>query len=182
MNPSFLDPNLVPQTLDSIYAHYRANRITIMQMYDENEDFLTNWTAKFGLAKPQGLPVTPIPQYMNGNGQQARPIASVHYGHDQGQNFPHPETLRLSESVQHVPDTQVQPSNHHPYHNQYQGSGPFYSQQQEPFRAPSRAGRIPLLERPQADANRLPERTVGRPGTQQSNMVSPDILRVAIVC
>ena len=152
-----------------------------MQMYDENEDFLTNWTTKFGLARPKGLPVTPIPQYMNGNGQQTRPIASIHYGHDQGQTFPHPETLRLSEEIQDVPGTQASASNHHPYHNQYQGPGPFYSQQ-EPFRAPSRAGRIPLLERPQADANRLPERMVGRPGTQQSNMVGPDILRVVIIC
>ena len=153
-----------------------------MQMYDENEDFLTNWTAKFGLARPQGLPVTPIPHYVHGHGQQARPIASIDYGHDQGQTSPHPETLRLSEKVQDVPGTQFLAPNHHPFHNQYQGTEPFCSQQQEPFRAPSRAGRIPLLERPQADANRLPERTVGRPGIQQSNMVGPDILRMATVC
>ncbi len=182
MSPSFLDPNLVPQTLDSIYAHYRANRITIMQMHDENESFLTNWTTKFGLARPQGLPVTPMPQYMNGNGQQARPIANFHHGHDQGQTCPHPETLRLSEKVQDVPITQVQESNHRPFHNQYLGPGPFNFRQQEPFQAPSRMGRVPLLERPQAGADRLPERTVEKVGKQQSNMVSPDILRIAIVC
>ena len=182
MSPSFLDPNLVPQTLDSIYAHYRANRITIMQMHDENENFLTNWTTKFGLARPQGLPVTPMPQYMNGTGQQARPIANFHHGHDQGQNYPHPETLRLSEKVQDVPITQVQESNHRPFHNQYLGPGPFNFRQQEPFQAPSRMGRVPLLERPQAGADRLPERAVEKVGKQQSNLVSPDVLRIAIVC
>ena len=182
MSPSFLDPNLVPQTLDSIYAHYRANRITIMQMHDENENFLTSWTTKFGLARPQGLPVTPMPQYMNGNGQQARPIVNIHHGHDQGKTCPHPETLRLPEEVQGVPVTQVQQSNHRPSHNQYLGSGPVNSQQQEPFRAPSQVGRIPSLERPQAGAARLPERTVERVGTQQLNVVCPKIPRIAIVC
>ena len=153
-----------------------------MQMNDENESFLTNWTSKFGLARPQGLPVTPMPLYMNGTGQQARPIANIHHGHEQGQTSPHLETIRLSEKVQDVPVTQVLASNHHPFHNQYQGPGLLNSRQQEPFRAPSQVGRIPLLERPQADANRLLERTVDKAGIQQSNMVGPDILRVAILC
>ena len=171
MSPSFLDPNLVPQTLDSIYAHYRANRITIMQMHDENEDFLTSWTAKFGLARPQGLPVTPMPQYMNGNGQQARPITNIQYGHEQGQLCPHHEKLRLQEQGQDAPVTQVQEPNNRPFYNQHLGPRPFYSQQQEPFRAPSQMGRMPLLEQSQAGAGRLPERTVERVGTPQSNMV-----------
>ncbi len=182
MSPSFLDPNLVPQTLDSVYAHYRTNRITIMQMHDENENFLTSWTTKFGLARPQGLPVTPMPQYMNGTGQQARPFANIHHGYDQDQTCPHPEALRLPEKGQGMPVTQDQGSNHRPFHNQYLGPGFSNFPQQEPFRAPSQLGRIPLLERPQAGANRLPERTIERVGTPQSNVVNSDILRVLTLC
>ena len=182
MSPSFLDPNLVPQTLDSIYAHYRANRVTIMQMHDENENFLTSWTTKFGLARPQGLPVTPMPQYMNGIGQQARPTAYMHHGHEQGHNCPHPETLRLWEKVQDVPVTQVLQSNRHQFHNQYSGPGALTSQQQVPFRAPSRVDRVPSLERPQTDIGRLPERVVNRAEPLQSNTVSPEIPRITMVC
>ena len=181
MSPSFLDPSLVPQTLDSVYAHYRTNRITIMQMHDENENFLTNWTTRFGVARPQGLPVTPMPQYMNGTGQQARQLANTHHGYDQDQTCPHPEAPRLLEKGQGMPITQVRGSDHRPYYNQYSGPGLCNSPQQEPFRAPSQLGRTPLLERPQADANRLPERTIERVRTPQSNIVSPDI-RVLTVC
>ena len=182
MSPSFLDPNLVPQTLDSIYAHYRANRITILQMHEENEDFLTNWTTKFGLARPQGLPVTPMPQYMNGNGQQARPISNIHHGHDQGQLCPHHEKLRHLEKGQDAPVTQVQEYTNRPFHNQHLGPRPFHFQQQEPSRAPSQVGSIPLLERSQAGADRLSELTVERVGTPQSNVVSPDTFKIATAC
>ena len=153
-----------------------------MQMHDENENFLTNWTTKFGLPRPQGLPVTPMPQYMNGIGQQARPTAYMHHSHEQGQNCPHPEMLRLSEKVQEVPVTQVLQFNHQPFRNQYSGPGPFDSRQQMPFRAPSRVDRIPSLERPQADIGRLPERMVDRAEPLQSNTVRPAIPRITIVC
>ena len=182
MSPSFLDPNLVPQTLDSVYAHYRANHITILRMHEENEDFLTSWTTKFGLARPQGLPVTPMPQYMNGNGQQARPITNIHHGHDQGQLCPHHEKLRLSERGQDAPVSQVQEPNNRQFHNQHLGSEPFVFRQQKPFRVPSQVGRIPLLDRPQAGADRLRELTIERLGTPESNMASHDIPRFAIVC
>ena len=182
MSPSFLDPNLVPQTLDSIYAHYRANRITILQMHEENEDFLTSWTTKFGLARPQGLPVTPMPQYMNGNGQQARPITNIHHGQGQGQLCPHHEKLRLQEDGQDAPVTQVQESDNRLFHNQHLGPRPFAFREQEPFQAPAQVGRIPLLERSEAGVDRLLERTIERVGTPQSNMVGFDTFRVAIVC
>ena len=182
MNPSFLDPNLVPQTLDSIYAHYRANRITIMQMYDENEDFLTSWTNKFGLARPQGLPVTPMPQYMNGDGQHARPITSIHYDYHQGQLYPHHDRLRLQEQGQDAPVIQVQASNNRLFHNLDLGPRSHAFREQEPIQAPSQVGRMSSLERSQAGADGLRELTIERLGTPQSNMVSPETMGIAEVC
>lgn len=182
MSPSFLDPNLVPQTLDSIYAHYRANHITILQMHEENEDFLTSWTTKFGLARPQGLPVTPMPQYMNGNGQQARPISNIHHSQGQSQLCPPHDKLRLQENGQDAPITQAQEYNNRVFHNQHLGPRPFAFREREPFQAPSQVGRIPLLERSQASPDSLREPTIERLGTPRSNMVSPDTFRIAIVC
>ena len=79
MSPTFLDPGLVPQTLESVYDCYARNQVIIMNMNNENERFLTQWSAKFKIARPQD-PVTPgvIPFI---TGQRAAPFGSVHYGY-----------------------------------------------------------------------------------------------------
>ena len=79
MSPTFLDPGLVPQTLESVYNCYARNQVIIMNMNNENERFLTQWSAKFNIARPQE-PVAPgvIPCI---TGQRAAPFGSIHYGY-----------------------------------------------------------------------------------------------------
>ena len=56
MSPTFLDPGLVPQTLEAVYNCYARNQVIIMNMNNENERFLTQWTAKFHVPRPQDVP------------------------------------------------------------------------------------------------------------------------------
>ena len=79
MSPTFLDPGLVPQTLEAVYNSYARNQVIIMNMNNENERFLTQWSAKFHIPRPQG-PVAPgvIPFI---TGQRAAPFGSIHYGY-----------------------------------------------------------------------------------------------------
>ena len=79
MSPTYLDPGLVPQTLESVYNCYARNQVIIMNMNNENERFMTQWSARFNLRRPQG-PVTPgVVPFITG--QRAAPFASVHYGY-----------------------------------------------------------------------------------------------------
>lgn len=79
MSPTFLDPGLVPQTLEAVYTCHARNQVLIMNMNNENERFLTQWSAKFNVARPQD-PVAPgvMPSI---TGQRAVPFGSVHYGY-----------------------------------------------------------------------------------------------------
>ena len=79
MSPTFLDPGLLPQTLEAVYNCHARNQVIIMNMNNENERFLTQWSAKFNFARPQD-PVAPgfIPFI---TGQRAAPFGSVHYGY-----------------------------------------------------------------------------------------------------
>lgn len=79
MSPTFLDPGLVPQTLEAVYNCHARNQVIIMNMNNENERFLTQWSAKFHVPRPQG-PVVPgtIPCI---TGQRAAPFSSIHYGY-----------------------------------------------------------------------------------------------------
>lgn len=79
MNPAFLDPGLVPQTLEAVYSCHARNQVIIMNMNNENEGFLTQWSAKFNVPRPRG-PVVPgtMPHI---NGQRAAPFGSIHYGY-----------------------------------------------------------------------------------------------------
>lgn len=54
MSPTFLDPSLIPQSVESMYNHYSFNRALIRQMDVENEKFLTQWSTKFGIPKSRG--------------------------------------------------------------------------------------------------------------------------------
>lgn len=79
MSPTFLDPGLVPQTLEAVYNCYARNQVIIMNMNNENERFLTQWSARFHVPRPQN-PVVPavIPSL---TGQRAAPFGSIHYGY-----------------------------------------------------------------------------------------------------
>ena len=79
MSPTFLDPGLVPQTLEAMYACYARNQVIIMNMNNENEKFLTQWSAKFHAQRPQN-PVAPdVLPFING--QRAAPLGGIHYGY-----------------------------------------------------------------------------------------------------
>lgn len=86
MSPTFLDPGLVPQTLESVYNCYARNQVIIMNMNNENERFLTQWSAKFNIARPQE-PVAPsfIPCI---TGQRAAPFGGIHYGYVPQESHP----------------------------------------------------------------------------------------------
>ena len=79
MSPTFLDPGLVPQTLEAVHNCYARNQVIIMNMNNENERFLTQWSAKFHVPESQ-QPVAPAvtPQV---TGQRAAPIGSIHHGY-----------------------------------------------------------------------------------------------------
>lgn len=79
MSPTFLDPGLVPQTLEAVYNSYARNQVIIMNMNNENERFLTQWSVKFHVPRTQD-PVAPgvIPFI---TGQRAAPFGSIHYGY-----------------------------------------------------------------------------------------------------
>lgn len=79
MSPTFLDPGLVPQTLEAVYNCYARNQVIIMNMNNENERFLTQWSARFHVQRLQD-PLAPgvIPFI---TGQRAAPFGSIHYGY-----------------------------------------------------------------------------------------------------
>ena len=79
MSPTFLDPGLVPQTLEAVHSCYARNQVIIMNMNNENERFLTQWSAKFRVPESQ-QPVMPgvTPQV---TGQRAAPFGSIHHGY-----------------------------------------------------------------------------------------------------
>ena len=171
ISPAFLDPNLVPQTLDSIYAHYRANRIVIMQMHDENEIFLTSWTSKFGLARPQGLPITPMPQYMNGSGQQARPFASTVRGYDFGQHNVDIKDTSLDGQHGGSSLTEGLPKPPRAFYGQSSDSENSNIRREEQTRRTSQPEKMALLERQHLAGNCLPKRAVQQHGTPQPDKV-----------
>ena len=69
----------MPQTIESVYNCYARNQVIIMNMNSENERFMTQWSAKFNVARPQD-PLAPgvVPFF---TGQRAAPFGSVHYGY-----------------------------------------------------------------------------------------------------
>lgn len=79
MSPTFLDPGLVPQTLEAVYNCHARNQVIIMNMNNENDRFLTQWAAKFNVPRPKD-PVAPgvIPVI---TGQRAAPFGTIHYGY-----------------------------------------------------------------------------------------------------
>ena len=79
MSPTFLDPGLVPQTLEAVYSCHARNQVIIMNMNNENERFLTQWSAKFNVPRPQGPVVPGTMPYITG--QRAAPFGSIHYGY-----------------------------------------------------------------------------------------------------
>ena len=67
----------MPQTLEAVHNSYSRNQVIIMNMNNENERFLTQWSAKFQVPRsPPGV----IPFI---TGQRAAPFSSVHYGYIQ---------------------------------------------------------------------------------------------------
>ena len=86
MSPTFLDPGLVPQTIQALYDCYARNQVIIMNMSNENERFLTQWCAKFQVPRPQN-PVAPgVIPYITG--PRAAPFGSVHFGYVQQEPRP----------------------------------------------------------------------------------------------
>ena len=79
MSPTFLDPGLVPQTLEAVYNCYARNQVIIMNMNNENERFLTQWSAKFNVARSQDPAAPGVIPFITG--QRAAPFGSVHYGY-----------------------------------------------------------------------------------------------------
>lgn len=79
MSPTFLDPGLVPQTLEAVYDFHARNQVIIMNMNNENERFLTQWSAKFNVPRSKD-PVAPgvIPFI---TGQRAAPFGIIHHGY-----------------------------------------------------------------------------------------------------
>lgn len=79
MSPTFLDPGLVPQTLEAVYNCYARNQVIIMNMNNENERFMTQWSAKFHVPRPQDPAMPGVIPFITG--QRAAPFGSVHYGY-----------------------------------------------------------------------------------------------------
>lgn len=79
MSPTFLDPGLVPQTLEAVYNCYARNQVIIMNMNNENERFLTQWSAKFNVPRPKDSVAPSIIPFITG--QRAAPFGTVHYGY-----------------------------------------------------------------------------------------------------
>ena len=48
INPSMLDPSLLPQTLDIVFDAYQAKQDEISRLTQENEEFLASWMDKYG--------------------------------------------------------------------------------------------------------------------------------------
>ena len=83
-----------------------------MNMFNENEKFLTQWSAKFQVPRPQN-PVAPgvIPFI---TGQRAAPFGSVHYGYIQQNPRPWtPSQARFGGVPE--PATQIQQQNQTPF-------------------------------------------------------------------
>lgn len=97
MSPTFLDPGLVPQTLEAVYNCYARNQVIIMNMNNENERFFTQWSAKFLVPRPQG-PVAPgVVPFITG--QRAAPFGSIHYGYVPQEPRPWTPSQTRSESM-----------------------------------------------------------------------------------
>ncbi|CAD6570319.1 MAG: hypothetical protein ASARMPREDX12_003450 [Alectoria sarmentosa] len=98
MSPTFLDPGLVPQTLEAVYHCYARNQVIIMNMNNENERFLTQWTAKFHGQRPQDPAAMPgvIPLI---TGRQAAPLGSIHHGYVPQESHPRPPSQAKYEGI-----------------------------------------------------------------------------------
>ena len=82
MSPTFLDPGLVPQTLEAVYNCYARNQVIIMNMNNENERFLTQWSAKFNVPRPKDSGAPGVIPFITG--QRAAPFGTIHYGYMPG--------------------------------------------------------------------------------------------------
>lgn len=69
----------MPQTLEAVYNSYARNQVIIMNMNNENERFLTQWTAKFHVPRPQYPGAPGVIPFITG--QRAAPFGSIHYGY-----------------------------------------------------------------------------------------------------
>ena len=79
MSPTFLDPGLVPQTLEAVHSYYARNQVIIMNMNNENERFLTQWSAKFHVPRSQEPVEHGVIPFITG--QRAAPFGSIHHGY-----------------------------------------------------------------------------------------------------
>ena len=130
MSPTFLDPGLVPQTMEAVYDFYARNQVIIMNMNNENERFLAQWSAKFRALRPQNpMPHGGIPFI---TGERAAPFGSVHCGYIQQDPRPWTPAQAIPRGMSD-PNIQIQqtrPSSHHQVngkssHNPASQNGPF---------------------------------------------------------
>ena len=148
----------MPQTLEAVYNGYARNQVIIMNMNNENERFLTQWSAKFQVPRPQD-PVAPgVIPYITG--QRAAPFGSVHYGYIQQTPRPWtPSQARFGGTSE--PATQIQQgkqvSNNSNQSILAQGDGKARSypvSQNGPFRYPGQETHTP---EPKAQGKPTPE-------------------------
>ena len=147
MSPTFLDPGLVPQTLEAVHSCYARNQVIIMNMNNENERFLTQWSAKFHIPESQqpGAPGV-IPQV---TGQRAAPFGSIHHGYIPQEPRPWTPSQARSEGFpeQATQRQQARPLNVVPnptYFRQEYSKAPSHPVNRNgPFRYPARETKSP---------------------------------------
>ena len=147
MSPTFLDPGLVPQTLEAVHSCYARNQVIIMNMNNENERFLTQWSAKFHVPGSQ-QPVAPgvIPQV---TGQRAAPFGSIHHGYIPQESRPWtPSQARFEAFAEQAAQRQqAKPFNIVPnpsYSRQEYNKAPSHPVNRDgPFRYPARETKSP---------------------------------------
>ena len=147
MSPTFLDPGLVPQTLEAVHSCYARNQVIIMNMNNENERFLTQWSAKFHVPGSQ-QPVAPavIPQV---TGQRAAPFGSIHHGYMPQEPRPWMPSQARIEGYPEQAAQRQQPrpfnivSNPSNFRQEYNKAQPHPVNRDGPFRYPARETKSP---------------------------------------
>lgn len=140
MSPTFLDPGLVPQTLEAVYSCYARNQVIIMNMNNENEKFWTQWSAKFPVARPQIPVASGVLPFTSG--QQAAPFGSIHHGYMPQEPRPWtPSQARFERMAEFAAQTQQarQPpfvSNRSNLRQEYRKVSPHPANRNGPFRHP----------------------------------------------
>ncbi|KAM0803426.1 hypothetical protein BDR22DRAFT_886795 [Usnea florida] len=152
MSPTFLDPGLVPQTLEAVHSCYARNQVIIMNMNNENERFLTQWSAKFQVPKfqvpesQQSVMPGATPQV---TGQRAAPFGSIHHGYMSQESRPWtPSQARFEGPPEQVAQRQQpRPFNAGPnpsYFKQGHNKAPSHPVNRDgPFRYPVRETKSP---------------------------------------